>query len=260
MGVTRVRGEDIRDATVVDADLNLDQPTIGNFINANHDHSKSDQGGRAATPGYFYREMQFLKNPGAATITTVGFAAAPTTNGTLATGDDNTYGPLLVLVTGSSNGNTAYLHGTFSIVQRAWLPIFATRMYAHSTITNQRSWFGLFSADPTGFSTPTTVHLAAFRYATDVDGTAFWRCVTCDGASNVTTTTTSVAYIASTGYNLLITCDASSVQFAIDDVVVATHTTNLPGINTLTGPFDGITTLTAASTRFRMGRMYLAHI
>jgi hypothetical protein len=80
---------------------------------------------------------------------------------------------------------------------------------------------------------PTTQHLAAFRYDTVLDGSAFWRTVTNDGAGPATVNTSSVAVAANTPYVMRVACGAADCKFYINGSLVATHTTTLPGNTTL---------------------------
>lgn len=208
------------------------------------------------------REMQWLKDPGAATAQTLGFAAAPTIEGT-ATSQDGASSPAMNFASGASSGDVAGLVSpSFTVVRRQWEPeiAFQVRTVA-SSITVARYWVGLFSADIKTVSTPTTQHVAAFRYADDVDGTAFWRCVTCDGSSNVQSTTTGVA--VATGVDYLFEVHASEspgeVRFFINGLQVASHATHRPGGTQFLGYGARVTTLEAVAKSIRVGRVALLH-
>ena len=125
---------------------------------------------------------------------------------------------------------------------------------------NCRIWVGLFEGDPMASSAP-SIDYMAFRYATDVDGTAFWRAVTDDGSGTPTATTTSVAITTDTRYELRIDCsDSSSVKFYIDNVLVATHTTTLPGTTTALRAVAEIRNLTAGTARaIRLAKTMLVY-
>jgi len=113
-------------------------------------------------------------------------------------------------------------------------------------IASVRTFVGLESTDITdvGDSAP-QAHYAMFRYATDVDGTAFWRTMTNDNGVTPTVTTTSVAIAVDTVYFLRIRWNAAAdeIKFYIDDVLVATHTTDLPTSSTSLGPVVSVKTL-----------------
>ena len=119
-----------------------------------------------------------------------------------------------------------------------------------------RMFIGLESSDITdvGDSAP-TAHLALFRYATDVDGTAFWRTYTDTNAGSPTVTTTTVAIAAATAYLLRIrwNADGSEIKFFIDDVLASTHTTDLPSSSTLLGPVVSIKALAAEQKEIHWG-------
>lgn len=115
----------------------------------------------------------------------------------------------------------------YTISRRDWKPIFETLIKIGSDLSDVRVWCGLFSATPFASATP-SLHYIAFRYATAVDGTAFWRCVTDNGSGTPTVTTTTAAIAVSTKYSLRFECKASDVDFYVNDVLVATHSTTLP--------------------------------
>lgn len=208
---------------------------------------------------YAQREMQVLANPGAATLTTVGFAAAPTVTGT-PTSSDDANGPMNLYTSGSVSGNVAGLNSAATVCRRDWSPEFVVRMETGAAITNVRLWFGLFSTVPTGSATGNTGHLAAFRYDTGVDGTAFWRTATDSGTNSPTVTTTAQSIATGTAYRLRMKLQASQVLFYINDVLVATHTTTLPTATTMLSYYATVTTLTTAAATFKASRLALAHI
>jgi hypothetical protein len=124
-------------------------------------------------------------------------------------------------------------------------PIMWTLIRTGSPITVIRHWIALCNSTIITVSTPiATQQLAGFRYATDVDGTAFWRTVTSDGTTVNTTTTTS-AIAANTVYLLKIDCrtTAGSVIFSVNGSVVATHAANIPLTTVLLSPFVQMATL-----------------
>ena len=89
-------------------------------------------------------------------------------------------------------------------------------------------------SDPAS-STP-TAHYAMFRYATDIDGTAFWRCASDNNSGTPEVTTTTVAIAANTLYRLRIRWNtgATEFKFYIDDTLVATHSSKVPDNATMT--------------------------
>lgn len=167
----------------------------------------------------------------------------PTTT-THGTGSYNDY------TTTATIGNAVGIDTTFAFAKRENMPIGWGEIFTGSDITNIRLWFGWMNGDPGGSATP-ALHLAAFRYDTGADGTAFWRCVT-DNASGVpTVTTTTKAIAASTAYRLEIWMDESGmVKFYIDGTLVATHTTTLPTSTTGIEMRSRLTTLAAVAKTF----------
>lgn len=127
-----------------------------------------------------------------------------------------------------------------------------------NVITNVRYWVGLADSLLNATSSPTVPAVAAFRYDTGPDGTAFWRCVTSDGAGGVTTTVTTTPIATSTPYRLMVQTTISEVTFWIDNVLVARHTATLPGNLTL-GYNISVTTLDAANKRLDFARLFLMH-
>jgi hypothetical protein len=125
-------------------------------------------------------------------------------------------------------------------------------------VTNSRYWVGLFSASPVASGVP-NIHAVAFRYDTGVDGTAFWRTVSIAGTgASANVTTTSVAVAINTAYKLRIrVVTTSKVEFYINNVLVATHTTTLPTSSTLLGYGCQVTTLTTGPHNIRVSRISL---
>jgi hypothetical protein len=200
------------------------------------------------------RIVMVLPRPVGTTLDTFGMAA-PTTVGTISN-SDGTAGPGHAAVSGAVSGNVGGWDVPATVTRRDWEPEFVARAECTVTITSARYWVGLFSADPTASATP-AVHLAAFRYDTTPDTTAFWRCVTNDGGGSPTVSTTNVAFTASTSWVLRIRLSLTDVKFFINDVLVATHTTTLPGSTTGLGWWITVTTTNAAAKAIRFGRMML---
>jgi hypothetical protein len=194
----------------------------------------------------------------APTVTTPGAALAAT---------DSSTGNQVQISTNTTSANVASIVASTSTytLTRTWLsPLFYARIATDSSIANLRIVVGLPSADVSGDAGPastgayTTARGAWFRYGTDVDGTAFWRCVTSDGTtSTVTTTTTAIA--ASTIYNLRIEISAAgtTIRFFVNSVLVATHTTNLPSTSQTMGYQVSVTTLTTAAKLLRLNHLQI---
>jgi hypothetical protein len=127
-------------------------------------------------------------------------------------------------------------------------------------IQNCRIWVGMGSASITGSATP-TAHMAAFRYDTAADGTAFWRCVSnSGGAGTHEVSTTSVAVTSNTRYRFRIVCTTTTIKFYINDALVATHSTSVPSGSTGMAWFCSVTNLLAGTARkIRFGRAACRH-
>lgn len=131
-----------------------------------------------------------------------------------------------------------------------------------AALTDVGIWCGLFAAalNPDNNYLPVS-HYAAFRFytrrsstdATAIDNTNFWRCVTVDGVA-ATTTTTTQSIAADTRYKLRIKLTSTNVLFYINDVLVATHTTNLPGATQNLTWRTSVTNLNAAAQDIRISR------
>jgi hypothetical protein len=93
-------------------------------------------------------------------------------------------------------------------------------------IENIRLWIGLFSASPMNSDDP-PAHLAAVRYSTATDGTAFFRTCTKDG-STLNTNTSAVAVASDTRYVVKIVCTPTEIKFYINNELAGTHDSNLP--------------------------------
>ncbi|MCR4294041.1 MAG: hypothetical protein NUW21_00795, partial [Elusimicrobia bacterium] len=128
---------------------------------------------------------------------------------------------------------------------------FVVKTGAVLPIATERLWIGFSDASLTGTDSPTGAHVMAFRYAPTADTTAFWRTVTNDvGADTGTTTVTATAIAVSTRYTLTIDAtDSAAIKFYINDVVVATHTTNLPTATVALGCECFVDDVAGASTK-----------
>jgi hypothetical protein len=103
-------------------------------------------------------------------------------------------------------------------------------------VTDLQMLIGLVLSDISNPASGTpTADYAMFRYDTAIDGTAFWRCASDNSTGTPEATTTAVAITANTLYRLRIRWNAAATEFKfyIDDVLVATHSTKVPGNSTL---------------------------
>lgn len=260
MGQTKFGAQQIGTDAVGASQLGSTSVVAGTYTNVT---ATVDADGRitdmSSSPLTGMTTRYWYKNRAQTAFINGGMTALPTvTSNSAAISGDTTNRALLTVDTVASSGSSCGAISTSSVAIRGWQAILSWPIHAGASISNVRIWCGFTSADLTGVSAPTTQHVAAFRYATDVDGTAFWRCVTCDGSSNVTTTTTSIAVATGTEYDLRIEL-GSSVKFYIDNVLVATHASNLPGNTTGLLIQQAKTTLDASSKNLRMASMALSH-
>jgi len=137
-----------------------------------------------------------------------------------------------------------------------WEGRYYSKVRTGGSITNVRIFAGLESTDITdvGDSAP-QAHYAMFRYATDVDGTAFWRTMTNDNGVTPTVTTTTAAIATESAYVLLIVWNAAAdeIKFYVDGTLVATHTTDLPTSSTPLGPVVSLKTLDGDAKQIHWG-------
>ena len=203
---------------------------------------------------YSVRELQVVKNPGAATVTAVGLTAPTIVAGKNA---DDATAPWVACTTTTVSGTIGSILSAYTQVRGSWYPEYIAQVKTHTDITSSRIWVGLFSATPTASSAP-NISAAAFRYATDVDLTPVWRCVTIAGtgsSAQVTTTTTAIA--TSTAYTLRLRLTPTSCLFYVNDVLVATHSSVVPTGSTLLGYGNAITGLTTSTRYLLTSRMAL---
>jgi len=210
-------------------------------------------------PLWTRQEKQVCKNPVLTTVVPVGIAS-PTLTGTASNADDAD-GPWLNQATTAVSGNPAGVADASCVsCRRDWFPEFVATVKLVD-VTAVRLWVGLVSGSGYESSSAPNIHAAAFRYATDVDGTAFWRCVTIAGTGAAAqVTVTNVPAAAGVKHTFRIACGAASVEFYIDDVRVATHTSVLPTGTTLLGYTVRVTTLAAAIKNLKWGHLVLRHV
>lgn len=201
----------------------------------------------------YTRQMQTLKTAGGSTLEQVGYSSTITTTGASVANADGADGPWVSYVTGTTSGNSGGATSVYTLMRRDWTIDFVARVQLGALVTSVRYWVGMFSATPVASATP-AIHLAAFRYDTTADGTAFWVCATDDGGAAPTTTTTANAISAGGVYTLRVRADSTDVRFFIDGVLVATHTTNLPTATQLMGWSHHVTTLSNAARTLQFGR------
>ncbi|UOF80024.1 phage-related tail fiber protein [Caudoviricetes sp.] len=205
------------------------------------------------------RLASWMHDVGATTWSQTGSVATMSQvgTGTPTSGDSATL-PSETQTTGTTSSNAAGRITSATVTQRGWSPIGVFKVLTAASIANVRLWVGFASADLNAVSAPTTQHVAAVRYDVGVDGTAFWRCVTCDGTTANTTTTT-VAITSSTTWNIRIEIDdaGAAVKFYINDVLAATHSTNLPAQTTQMHALAEVTTLASAAKKIGISGIHV---
>jgi hypothetical protein len=259
-----ISGKRITDSGIGAADVARKSLTLDQFADVTQTGTVDLEGVNRGDEVRLKRVMQWLKDPGAATLTVQGIPA-PTIDGSgagsPASGDDSS-GPWLTLITATATNSEGGLYFDYARCRGDWNPEFVQTVKLGTNVSAIRYWAGLFSAAPGALSDLTTIHGAAFFYDATAHGTAFWRCVTGNAAAE-TTTTTSVAVSAGNVDLLWIrfTGAGTSVEFWIDGVKVATHTTTLPTATQSLGPAVRVTTLASpsGSKRLSIGRGALLH-
>lgn len=197
-------------------------------------------------------------NPGLTTATTWGMPA-PLLNATVSNADAAD-GPWLNHATAASSGSATSMRSDAlaTVFRRDWLPEVEFAFKTGGDISSIRIWVGLFDALPNASGDP-TLNGAGFRYDTSVDGTAFWRTWSNDNSGGGAATTTTVAIAINTPYRLRVKCLASSIEFYINGVLVATHSTNLPVSTAMMGYNVSCATLTSSSRSLKWGRIAILH-
>lgn len=203
----------------------------------------------ANTNCYRTRWWQSQQNAAATTISTDGFATAPTATGTASVINNTNLGEYINYSSAASTNSDAGWKWTAETTRPRWSPSLIVKMRTPATITSIRSWVGLFSGDPMAQTSPSAGAISAmgFRFSTSIPDTN-WQCVTSDGTTT-TVVDSGVAYSASTTY--LLTVDTSdnntTVKFAINGVTVHSTSTTIPANTTALMPYVQSRTLTAAA-------------
>jgi hypothetical protein len=206
----------------------------------------------------FKRTAQVLKDPGAATVSTLG---TPTPTLTGHTSIDSSSGAFMDFATSTTTNNTVGAVSPFTVCRRDWDPRVDFRLRMGSSDDSIRVLVGLFSASPDAVPTPETIHGAWFRYDTSVDGTLFWRCVVAAGAAPlVVTTVAPVETNTANSFRIELNESVGRAIFFIDDAQVARISgATLPGLTQLLGWGVRVTTLTTASRNARWGATQIQH-
>jgi hypothetical protein len=196
------------------------------------------------------------KNTALTSLKTDG-AAAPSTIGTATNVHVTDGAQWLNYASGIVANDEGGLASLFSMTRFDRRPIFDSAIRTGGVITVSRIWCGLFSADPMASATP-AVHLMAFRRDTSA-GDANWQAVTDNGSGTPTVTNTgiTVAIDQSNRFSIVVDSAGANVRFYIDEVLVATHTTTLPGATTNLGYVHKIRTLEAVAKSIRFSKLLI---
>lgn len=142
-------------------------------------------------------------------------------------------GPLVEYTSGATSGSVASCRTAGGRIYSQFKPRFAALVKTGADIGTLRIFSGLVgTTDPTGGDAP-AINGLYFRFSS-VGGDVNWQAVVSHFSSGATVVDTGVAVAAGTAYRLEIDASiAGTVVFKINDVIVATITTNLPADGSL---------------------------
>lgn len=206
----------------------------------------------AASAGRSFKA--FYPTVGVNTFETVAITLN-TPGGTQST-TDAVEGPWHGFTTGATSGNSAGIDSD-DATWIDWDPTLLMHMGDCAGTTTRRIWCGLFSGTPSASDDP-AVHGCGFRYSSGASDTN-WRTWSNDGSGGGTINDSGVAFAATTPYKMELRCTSGQIEFFIDDDLVATHLTNLPGSGVALAMYFRITTLTNATRAMSIGKYELWH-
>ncbi len=163
-------------------------------------------------------------------------------------------GPWHNLASGATSGNNGGWSAS-GFLRREWDTdgLFVIKPVSLSVC---RYWVGfvnnLLTADDPA------VAVAAFRYSTTADSGARWRAYTNDASGTGTVTDTGVAITSGTAQKLRVSMRGGFVKFYINEVEVASHTTDLPAGATILQYVAHVTTLEAVAKSIKLARIQFA--
>lgn len=150
----------------------------------------------------------------------------------------------------SGGANAGWSESAVGMIQYTRAPVFETWIKTGGNVSDPRYWVGLFSGDPRASADPAGLHLAGFRYEPGTDTN--WQACTKDGTT-LSTTNTGVTVAINTKHRMVIDMrSGSSILFYIDDVLVATKASNLPGATTNLFRYIGLQNTAANARAFRI--------
>lgn len=195
------------------------------------------------------------QDAGLTSLSQVGFSTAPTVNGTPSV--QNLQTAQFVRYTSAAAGSAlaGLLSSAFTQTRLNFRPSYKAIVRTGPSVTEVRYWIGLFASDPMGSSDP-AIDGMGFRYDTGVDGTAFWRAWSNSGAGSEVTAT-SVAVTADTTYvfTIEISHDGSEIFFFINDLLVASHSSSIPGGAVDLGHVESLITLSSGARSLSFGKL-----
>lgn len=193
----------------------------------------------------------------------VGYFGATTTApaSSVQTNGDDASGPWQTCTTSATINTDAGSIPTPNTVffRGSWAHEFRANIKLGATLTTARYWIGLFRATPMALTAnPTTADIAAFRYDTGLDGTAFLRTVTANNVASTVTALTAAdgaAVSASKRFDLRIKIEAiqgaapNKVMFYIDDTLVRVELATLPRADQYLMPIAAVRCLAGSAAR-----------
>jgi hypothetical protein len=208
------------------------------------------------------RVQSYYNDANATTWTNVGFKAAPTLSsngGTFVSKNNDPIGQLCRFDTSAVSGNAqGLITASFDYTQRQWNPEWVCTVRTHTAITSACFLVGLFDQNIDALVVaPSTQHCALFRYDTGLDTTGQWSTVTCDGTTPTTNTGAGCAIATATAYTLRLMLKAAAVDFYINDALVFSHTTHLPGSTTNLGFGARVIARSASARGLHVGQVTL---
>lgn len=212
----------------------------------------------AAADGWYYEEWGRYVLPNQNTGANWKNLRGYTLTGASSANSHDADGVFLRFGTGATSGNKVqWIATTQDTTSLQRYPEIAVNFKTDSDLTSLRIWVGLFSADPSASDTTGASQYVGFRYSTATSDTN-WRCMSRDGTT-IENNDSGVAVAADTHYLFRIVCTPTSAKFYIDDVLVATNSTNIPTSTQAIGENVSGTTLTNAIRYAKWSRLWVRH-
>ena len=213
---------------------------------------ESSRRGVQSMPNRFHRMVRWQKDTGAATgVASSGSTATPTAVGTATRVQDAT-GDYIDYASVATNGSTAGWHAGFGIWRPDRNPRFRASFETAGVITVLRLWCGMTSADIAASADPAS-SVASIRFDTGA-GDANFMVYTNDGVGGGTATSSGIAPVASTRYEVEIECvnGGAAWLFWINNAFAGMATANLPSVATNLGIILKYTTLEDVTKNLRI--------